>query len=341
MHLTMEQWVEQQGVGDRALLDDAVPHAMLTGSHPPWDGRKEAATMPRYMDRHNIPSASSADLAEAHTRDLSVQSQFDTRFLTYWFDPEDGTGICLVEAPDKHAIEQVHRAAHGNVPTDIIEVDLDMVEAFLGRVTDPPPVALDSGEMVPGRVDSALRTIMFTDLEDSTSQLQHLGHIKAIEALELHDAIVTSTVVAHQGSVVKNTGDGFLISFASVDQALRCAAALQHAFAAHNAAVPDMPLHIRVGLNAGLPVERSGDLFGSAVQLAARVCAHAKPDEIVVAGVMRDLCADRQIMAAFDDGGRVTLKGFVSAVQLYGLRWRDVGAGDAPGTDPATGRRPV
>lgn len=282
--------------------------------------------MPRYMDRHNISSASSADLAEAHALDLSVQSQFDTRFLTYWFDPADGTGICLVEAPNACAIEQVHRAAHGNVPTEIIEVDLDMVQAFLGRVADPAPVALASGEMVPGPVGGALRTIMFTDLEDSTSQLQHLGHIKAIEALALHDGIVTSTVAAHHGSVVKNTGDGFLVSFASVDEALQCSAALQRAFAAHNAASRDMPLHIRVGLNAGLPVERSGDLFGSAVQLAARVCAHAKPDEIVVAGVMRDLCTDRGMADSFADIGRVTLKGFVSAVQLYELRWRDVGA---------------
>ena len=154
--------------------------------------------MPRYMDRHNIPSATSEDLAKAHSRDLSVQSRFGTKFLTYWFDPEDGTGICLVEAPIGMPIEQVHRAAHGNVPSDIIEVDLDKVQAFLGRVTDPEPVMLASGEVVPGPVDSALRVIMFTDLQDSTSQLQHMGHLKAIEALEAHDRIVTAAVAARR-----------------------------------------------------------------------------------------------------------------------------------------------
>jgi len=282
--------------------------------------------MPRFMDRHNIPSATSEDLAKAHALDLSVQSQYETKFLTYWFDPADGTGICLVEAPNREAIEQVHRAAHGNVPSDIIEVDLDSVQAFLGRVSDPEPVMLASGEVVPGPVDSALRVIMFTDLQDSTSQLQHMGHVKAIEALEAHDRIVTAAVAAHGGNVVKNTGDGFLVSFSSVEDSLRCAVALQRDIAAHNVELPTLPLRVRIGLNAGLPIERGGDLFGSAVQLAARVCAEAKPDQIVVTGVMRDLCASESLLASFQDIGRATLKGFVSAVQLYALPWEGEGA---------------
>jgi class 3 adenylate cyclase len=283
--------------------------------------------MPRYMDRHNIPTATSEDLARAHELDLAVQGQYDTKFLTYWFDPTDGTGICLVEAPDREAIAAVHRAAHGDVPSEIIEVDLATVHAFLGRVGDPEPVVSESGEVVPGAVDSPLRTIMFTDLQDSTSQLQHLGHLRAIEALEEHDRIVTTGVAAHSGAVVKNTGDGFLASFAAVEDALRCAVALQRAIHAHNQSVADVPLHIRVGLNAGLPIDRGGDLFGTAVQLAARVCAEARPDQILAAGVMRDLCSDAELHDGFRDAGRVTLKGFVSAVQLYEVSWRELQPG--------------
>ena len=158
--------------------------------------------MPRYMDRHNIPTATSEDLARAHEQDLVVQGEYDTKFLTYWFDPADGTGICLVEAPNRDAIAAVHRAAHGNVPSEIIEVDLEEARAFLGRVGDPEPVVQTSGETVPGPIDSPLRAIMFTDLQDSTSQLQHLGHLRAIEALEEHDRIIAAGVEAHSGSVV-------------------------------------------------------------------------------------------------------------------------------------------
>ena len=284
--------------------------------------------MPRYMDRHNIPAATSEDLAKAHELDLSVQSRFGTKFLTYWFDPADGTGICLVEAPDRRSIEEVHRAAHGNVPTQIIEVDLAGVQAFLGRTSDPDPVVLASGATAPGPVGSPVRVIMFTDLQDSTSQLQHVGHHKAMEALEAHDRIVVATVEGHSGSVVKNTGDGFLVSFASAERALRCAVELQRAFQERNRAAPTVPLHIRIGLNAGLPIERGDDLFGSAVQLAARICAEAAPDQIVVAGVMRELCAEDAVPGAFQDLGRATLKGFVSAVQLYAVDWREPSSGE-------------
>ena len=62
------------------------------------------------------------------------------------------------------------------------------------------------------------------------------------------------------------------------------------------------------------------------MQLAARVCAEAQPDQIVVTGVMRDLCTDQPLLGSFQDIGRATLKGFVSAVQLYALPWQeDVG----------------
>lgn len=282
--------------------------------------------MPRYMDRHNIPTATSEDLALAHEADLAVQDEYGTKFLTYWFDPADGTGICLVEAPNRDAITEVHRAAHGNVPTEIIEVDLETVRAFMGRVGDPEPATLPSGQTVSGAVDSPLRAIMFTDLQDSTSQLQHVGHLRAIEALEEHDRIVAAEVAANRGRVVKNTGDGFLVSFADAEDALRCAAALQRAFHSHNQSSPDVPLHIRIGLNAGLPIDRGGDLFGTAVQLAARLCAEALPDQILAAGVMRDLCSDGQLREGFRDAGRVTLKGFVSAVQVYAVGWQEAGS---------------
>lgn len=266
------------------------------------------------MDRHNLPLATSEDLASAHARDLEVQAAYGVRFLTYWFDPQDGTGICLVDAPDEESIKAVHSASHGNTPSEIIEVDLADVHAFLGRTSDP---------VNPDEIGGALRTIMFTDLVDSTTILQHMGHLKAMEAWDEHNRIVTDAVTAHRGRVVKNTGDGFLLSFVDPVQAIRCATVLQREVSAVTARSPDLPLRIRIGLNAGLPVEKGGDLFGSAVNLAARVCSHAGPGQILASGVLRELCSAPELAASFSDRGRVSLKGFVNAVQLYEIDWAE------------------
>jgi len=263
--------------------------------------------MPHYMDRHNLPASTADDLAAAHEHDLAVQSAYGVRFLTYWFDPSDGTGICLADAPDESSIREVHAASHGNAPTDIIEVDLADVDGFLGRTDDP----------VDGSIDGAVRTVVFTDLVDSTSIMQQQGHLAAMAAWDDHTRIVTDAVSAHAGRVVKNTGDGFLLSFDGPAEAVRFAQSVQAELRAYGAAGPVLPLRIRVGMNAGLPIERGGDLFGSAVNLAARICAHAGPGESLASGVVKELCDARGLDIGWRDRGRVTLKGFVSAVSLY------------------------
>ena len=263
--------------------------------------------MPHYMDRHNLPAATADDLAAAHEQDLAVQAHYGVRFLTYWFDPSDGTGICLADAPDASSIQHVHAASHGDAPSDIIEVDLADVAGFLGRTDDP----------VGGSIDGAVRTVVFTDLVDSTTIMQQQGHLAAMASWDDHTRIVTDAVNAQGGRVVKNTGDGFLLSFDDPAAAVRFAQSVQADLRAYNAAGPVLPLRIRVGMNAGLPIERGGDLFGSAVNLAARICAQAGPDESLVSGVVKELCDARGLAAGFRDRGRVTLKGFVNAVQLY------------------------
>jgi adenylate cyclase len=115
-------------------------------------------------------------------------------------------------------------------------------------------------------------------------------------------------------------GDGFLASFGSVTSAMDCAIALQRAFALHTESMPE-PLHVRVGLNAGEPIEDDGDLFGSTVILASRICAQAGADEILIPEPVRHLLSGKTYVYA--DRGETTLKGFEDAVRLFEVRWRD------------------
>jgi class 3 adenylate cyclase len=166
-------------------------------------------------------------------------------------------------------------------------------------------------------VPSGLVTILFTDIEGSTSLTQRLGDAKAQELLRTHNTIVRDALTSHAGTEVKHTGDGIMASFPSASQALQCAIAVQQAVTAQ----ADTPFRVRIGLNAGEPVAEEQDLFGTAVQLARRVCDRAEPGQILVSNVVRELAAGKGFL--FSDHGDVELRGFEDPVRLYEVRWKE------------------
>ena len=168
--------------------------------------------MPLYMDRHDLQGATAADLAAAHLQDLQVQDRFGVRFVTYWFEEEAGSGFCLIEGPDKESVEAAHRASHGMLPANVVEVDEANVRGFFGRLNTHPP-----GEPY---VEGAFRAILFTDIVDSTRLTQELGDREAMQLLRKHDSIVRSVLAQFGGSEVKHTGDGIMAAFTAASQAV-------------------------------------------------------------------------------------------------------------------------
>jgi class 3 adenylate cyclase len=270
------------------------------------------AAIPIFLDRHDLQGMTASDIAEAHRKDLEVQCKYCVRFLTYWFDESRGTGFCLIDSPDIETAMRVHDEAHGDVAKDVIEVDLSAVEAFLGRVSDPAP----TGSQV--TFDPALRTIMFTDIVESTAMTARLGDVRAVEMVRAHDALVRRSLKDKGGREVKHTGDGIMASFDAVEAAVECCRAIQQSFDAFNLASSEK-LRVRIGLDAGEPVSDSNDLFGATVQRAARLCQIAEPDAIVVSSTIRDLLPER---FEFVELGGHTLKGFANQVQAFEVHWR-------------------
>ncbi|HET7392989.1 MAG TPA: nickel-binding protein [Candidatus Binatia bacterium] len=273
--------------------------------------------MPVYMDRHYIEGATRHAIADAHQKDLALQDRYQVKFLTYWFDEMRSTAFCLVEAPNRQAIEHAHDEAHGSIPNEVLEVDPAVVDAFLGRIKDPLPASPEKSEEIP--IDSGFRAIMFTDLKDSTLMTTLYGDAKALHLLHVHNALTRNSLNAHHGREIKHTGDGIMASFASVSDAVDCAITIQKTFAAYNQEHPEAPLYLRIGLSAGEPIEEHGDLFGQAVQLAARLCAHAEPARILVDQVVQNQWSGTQ--SPFADLGEVTLKGFDQAIRVYAVTW--------------------
>lgn len=270
--------------------------------------------MPIFMDVHpDLGDVTESDIKAAHQRDLEIQDDYGVQFLTYWFNSPDGHAFCLVEAPSKDTAVQVHKASHGLVPHNVIEVERPTVSQFMGDwESNVPNEARTEG---PGsELDTGLRAIMFTDLEGSTDVSSKLGDQQAIEMIQHHDRIVRGALSDSGGREVKHTGDGIMASFTYVSRAVQCAIQIQREFG--EASEPsNAGGRVRVGISAGEPVDQSDDIFGAAVSLASRICGHANPGQILVSGAVKELSIGKGF--DFVDRGPIALKGFDEPTRLF------------------------
>jgi len=276
--------------------------------------------MPLYMDIHEVPGGvSAADVAKAHAEDVKIEDKYGVHYHKYWVNEKAGKIFCLCHAPNAEAAIQVHREAHGMVADKVIEIQPELAEGFLGGVE----VNEAGAALVPGASnerDPGIRTVLFTDIVDSTTLTQSLGDDAALAMLGVHDTIVRNALSASGGREVKHTGDGIMASFVSAAGAVRCAIQIQRELGKHAKANPERLLKVRVGAAAGEPVEQHNDLFGSTVQLACRLCEHAAPEQIVVSNAIAELCVGKGL--CFEDLGEVALKGFSRPVRAHAAAWR-------------------
>jgi class 3 adenylate cyclase len=175
--------------------------------------------------------------------------------------------------------------------------------------------------------DPGIRTILFTDIVDSTSLTRRIGDEAAMELLEVHDSIVRGALSDLGGREIKHLGDGIMASFVSAAAAVKCATRVQREISRHGQEHKDRPLNVRLGIAAGEPVEHHNDLFGCTVQLAARLCSHAGPQQILVSNVVAELCEGKAL--PFEDLGEVALKGFDHPVRAHAVTWTAAGAASA------------
>jgi adenylate cyclase len=142
-----------------------------------------------------------------------------------------------------------------------------------------------------------------------------LGRLKALRA-----EIIDPKITHHKGRIVKTTGDGLLVEFASVVDAVRCAAEMQTALAESNAPLPqDRRIEFRIGVHQGDIVVEDGDIFGDGVNVAARLEGLAEPGGICVSARVQEDAAGR-LDLAFEDIGEQSLKNIARPVRVYRVR---------------------
>lgn len=274
--------------------------------------------MPFYMDIHTLRAGETAeDIARAHTLDVEIQNKYGVNYEKYWLAEKVGKVFCFAEAPSAEAAARVHREAHGSVAESIIEVSPELSEGFLGMgELNSSGAVLVSGT---DNRDSGIRTILFTDIVESTNMTQRLGDDAAMEVVDAHDAIVRKAIAATGGREVKHTGDGIMASFISPASAVKAAVMIHSDLRLHCDARADCAFKIRMGAAVGEPVERHSDLFGATVQLASRLCSSAAPEQILVSNAVAELCAGKGMQ--FQELGEITVKGFEKPVRAHSVAW--------------------
>jgi adenylate cyclase len=167
------------------------------------------------------------------------------------------------------------------------------------------------------RVERRLAAILAADVAGYSRLIgaDEEGTLARLKALRAE--VIDPKIAEHKGRIVKTTGDGVLVEFASVVDALRCAADVQMALAETNAPVPsERRIAFRIGIHQGDIVVEDGDIFGDGVNVAARLEGLAEPGGICVSARVQEDAAGR-LDLAFEDIGDQALKNILRPVRVY------------------------
>src|SRR5437660_5275030 len=174
--------------------------------------------------------------------------------------------------------------------------------------------------MSEARVQRRLAAIMAADVA-GYSRLMGADEEGTLAALkQLRRDLADPKIKEHRGRIVKTTGDGLLVEFASVVDAVRCAVEVQREMAARNAGVPEgRRIQFRIGINLGDIIKDGRDIYGDGVNVAARLEALAEPGGICVNRVVRDQVRDK-LDFALEDAGEQRVKNIARPLRVYRVR---------------------
>jgi len=210
--------------------------------------------MPLFMDIHTVDSEdfSAEDVVKAHMKDLSVQDRFGVRQIKYWVNVQAKTLFCLMEGPDREACNEVHVQSHGQTACNIIEVNDDEFQLFLGEGSRDNT---DLAQTLSGEMDTGYRTLMLVQLLDLAGTGNQIG------------TELISCVNSNCGNVIPFPGD-LMASFVHASDALNCSYGVRKIFEQY-----ENRCEYRMALFTGRPVDEVGrELFESTKKRLDHLC---------------------------------------------------------------------
>ncbi len=236
--------------------------------------------MPLYMDRHDIPEGvTSEHVAQMHQEDLKVQHLYGCKGMTYWCDEQRRTAFCLIEAPNKKALQDMHNHAHGEYPHSIIEVNETIVESFLGRIEDPEKSQNTELNIIN---DPAFRVLMVIETSNYLDRLE--ANQYTIFTQKFHNS-VSKRLNKFNGRIIKKDNNNYLVSFKTVTDAVLCAQKIQFQFKYVTPKFDPSSRKLNIALSSGTPVTDKANIFEDAITLATRMCDIIKEPFVITTEV--------------------------------------------------------
>ena len=242
-------------------------------------------SVPIYMDLHIIPGVKAKDVANAHLMDVMIQKEHSATCMTYWIDEARGHVFCLIDAPSKEVVTELHDKAHGLVPHKIIEVEESIVQSFLGRVTDPEDAIITDGLKIIN--DPSYRILVVIGMPD-------LILLQAIHGKEISEAVgkninglISELLRSYEGMEAEHDGSSVIASLTSASKAISFADSLQQKLSS-----TENISGFTIGIHAGEPVTTIEKLFGETIRMAESICFIAKDRHIGISAGVRQLLKD-------------------------------------------------
>ncbi len=201
----------------------------------------------------------------------------------------------------------------------------DLVSSYLGEVPGADKnleQALTNIEVQKPQIPTMRETktsLLFTDIVNSSTIFDKFGDEYGREIVAIHDNLVKPIVSQRGGVFVKGTGDGILASFESCGRSVKTAILIHQKVVEHNTKFPLMPIDVRIGINVGSVIKDENDLYGSSVNLAARITDIADPGSIYSTGIVYARCKEKEYQ--FVERGFKSFKGFDSKIPIYEVIW--------------------
>lgn len=238
--------------------------------------------MPYFMDLHVVPGITPEMVAAAHEEDVKVQDEFGCRCATYWVDVESERAFCLIEAPNREAINKMHRKSLGVEPLEVIEVSEAAVTSFLGRIKDPDTFYTEGRSDLKIFNDPAFRVVLVTEINNTRLLELKLGKNEAQKLFSDYRFVINKAIKNSNGKEVK--GEEYVVSFASVFDAVECALEIKKEMQNSSKRI-----NLRISLHAGLPVAKDKYLFGEVVKFARFLGNSNSGEQIIMSPIIREL----------------------------------------------------